>query len=390
MHGTTIDELAGSKSAATENATLRALRAAGASEQAAKISVDKAREVALLSKNLEGKLVLVDEKVRVTIEAAQTTTEFAQEIAQTKVSVEESADQARRNAEVYSDVQMALIRNATALIRTQALLAEWQGRQVTVTPVEYGGTGVTLSTGGGAVVLNQSPELEIPTLMGGHALGLQTLSLKNAGSGEYNTILRYSGSLTDNRQLTLNLLDSNRTLTMAGNLAVSADAVVSGTNTGDQDLSGYQTALVSGTSIKTINGASLLGAGNINTITQVPVVFAFAVSDEVTALTAGTNKITLHWLHQNVTITEIQAGLSTVQTSGSRLTIDVKKNGVSMFSTLLSFDNAEDTTLTSSILPVLASTAIAKGDKITVDITQIGDGSAKGLKIYVMGTYTPS
>ena len=38
---------------------------------------------------------------------------------------------------------------------------------------------------------------------------------------------------------------------------------VTGTNTGDQDLSGKQDTLVSGTNIKTINSTSLLGAGNI-------------------------------------------------------------------------------------------------------------------------------
>jgi hypothetical protein len=39
----------------------------------------------------------------------------------------------------------------------------------------------------------------------------------------------------------------------------------SGTNTGDQDLSGKQDVLVSGTNIKTINSTSLLGSGNIDT-----------------------------------------------------------------------------------------------------------------------------
>lgn len=40
-------------------------------------------------------------------------------------------------------------------------------------------------------------------------------------------------------------------------------ANLSGTNTGDQDLSGKQDVLVSGTSIKTVNSTSLLGSGNI-------------------------------------------------------------------------------------------------------------------------------
>lgn len=40
---------------------------------------------------------------------------------------------------------------------------------------------------------------------------------------------------------------------------------LSNTNTGDQDLSGKQDLLVSGTNIKTVNGTSLLGSGNITT-----------------------------------------------------------------------------------------------------------------------------
>jgi hypothetical protein len=37
----------------------------------------------------------------------------------------------------------------------------------------------------------------------------------------------------------------------------------SGTNTGDQDLSGKQDTLVSATNIKTINGSSILGSGDL-------------------------------------------------------------------------------------------------------------------------------
>lgn len=45
--------------------------------------------------------------------------------------------------------------------------------------------------------------------------------------------------------------------------APSGSGNSTGTNTGDQDLSGLQPILVSGTNIKTINGDSLLGSGNI-------------------------------------------------------------------------------------------------------------------------------
>jgi hypothetical protein len=58
-----------------------------------------------------------------------------------------------------------------------------------------------------------------------------------------------------------------------GNLTIGGDGVftgalsasnLSGTNTGDQDLSGKQDVLVSGTNIKTINSTSLLGSGDIS------------------------------------------------------------------------------------------------------------------------------
>jgi DNA-binding protein YbaB len=45
--------------------------------------------------------------------------------------------------------------------------------------------------------------------------------------------------------------------------APSGSGTCSGTNTGDQDLSGKQDVLVSGTSIKTINSTSLLGSGDV-------------------------------------------------------------------------------------------------------------------------------
>ena len=44
---------------------------------------------------------------------------------------------------------------------------------------------------------------------------------------------------------------------------VTGTGTVSGTNTGDQDLSGKQNVLVSGTNIKTVNGISILGTGNL-------------------------------------------------------------------------------------------------------------------------------
>jgi len=58
--------------------------------------------------------------------------------------------------------------------------------------------------------------------------------------------------------------------------------------------------------------------------------------------------------------------------TGSSFVVDIKKNGVSIFSTLLSVDATELTSTTAAVPYVLSATTFAKGDLITFDVTQIG------------------
>lgn len=53
---------------------------------------------------------------------------------------------------------------------------------------------------------------------------------------------------------------------VTGKLIKDSGLSLSGSNTGDQDLSGKQDTLVSGTNIKTVNGNSVLGSGDIDLI----------------------------------------------------------------------------------------------------------------------------
>lgn len=108
-----------------------------------------------------------------------------------------------------------------------------------------------------------------------------------------------------------------------------------------------------------------------------------ACSDETTSLSSG-SKVTFHMPYA-MTLTEVFAGLTTVQTSGALLTVDVVKNGASIFSTKMTVDNNEETSLTAAAQPVLSTTTLAKGDKISINIDQIGDGTASGLKVYLIG-----
>jgi hypothetical protein len=109
----------------------------------------------------------------------------------------------------------------------------------------------------------------------------------------------------------------------------------------------------------------------------------FAFSDETTALTTGTAKITGNWAWNFIAKT-VFVGLSTNSSSGS-VTIDFNdKNGTSIFSTRPSVLANEQTSLTNGTQPVMSTTAFALGDKWTVDIDLAGTG-ASGVKLYMIG-----
>lgn len=116
-------------------------------------------------------------------------------------------------------------------------------------------------------------------------------------------------------------------------------------------------------------------------------VIQVACSDETTALTTGTAKATFR-VARDLSIAEIRAALSTAQATGSTFTVDVKKNGATLFSTTLTIDNTEKTSTTAATAAVLSTTTAAADDEITIDISQVGDGTAKGLKVTILGTWT--
>jgi len=143
-----------------------------------------------------------------------------------------------------------------------------------------------------------------------------------------------------------------------------------------------QDALVSGTNIKTINSTSILGSGNYAT----PFELVVAASDETTALTTGTAKITFR-MPRAITLTSVRASLTTAQASGSILTIDINESGTSILSTKLTIDNTELTSTTAATPPVISDVNLADDSQITIDIDQIGNGTAKGLKVMLIGNY---
>ena len=133
---------------------------------------------------------------------------------------------------------------------------------------------------------------------------------------------------------------------------------------------------------------SSTAASTYGTISQAKTEYLVcAASDESTALTTGTAKVTFRMPYA-MTLSGVRCSLTTAQTSGSILTVDINDSGTSILSTKLTIDNTEKTSTTATTAAVISDTALDDDAEITIDIDQVGDGTAKGLKITLIGTRT--
>ena len=114
---------------------------------------------------------------------------------------------------------------------------------------------------------------------------------------------------------------------------------------------------------------------------------SFVISDLTTAITAVVFDYKM-MLKFAVTITSFVIDLQTAQTSGSILTFNILKNGVTVLSTLATIDNTEKSTLTSATPLVIntGSVSFIAGDILSVQCTQVGNGTAKCATITTIGT----
>ena len=113
-----------------------------------------------------------------------------------------------------------------------------------------------------------------------------------------------------------------------------------------------------------------------------------AVTGESTAVSTGTSKVVFRQ-PRKITLQEIRASLKTAQASGTILTIDVNVNGATILSTKLTIDNSEKTSVTASIPAVISAATINADAEISIDVDQVGDGTAVGLKVQFLGRIEP-
>jgi hypothetical protein len=112
-----------------------------------------------------------------------------------------------------------------------------------------------------------------------------------------------------------------------------------------------------------------------------------AVSDETTDLTMGTAKVTFRMPYA-MTLNDVRANVNTAPV-GSTIIVDINVGGASVLTTKLSINVNEETSEAVGTTPavIAAGTAPASDAEITVDIDQVGSGTAgKGLKVWLIGT----
>jgi hypothetical protein len=133
----------------------------------------------------------------------------------------------------------------------------------------------------------------------------------------------------------------------------------------------------------TLGLATVASTGAYSDLSGTPAVqdiYIIACSDETTDLTTGTAKVTFR-MPTAGTLTEVKATVTTAPV-GSDLIVDINEAGTSVLSTKLSIDDGEKTSETAATPPVISDSALADDAEITIDIDQVGSGTAgAGLKV---------
>jgi hypothetical protein len=242
-----------------------------------------------------------------------------------------------------------------------------------------GGGNIDTSNNGGSIITTGAGSIgfggpSTRTTLNGTATSNQTISLPDASG----TLLLQNGALGT---------PSSGTLTNCTGLPVAGITASTSTALGVGSLNighASDTTLArSSAGNLTIEGNLIYRAGG--SFVGMPFEYSAAVSDETTALTAGTTKLTFR-MPCAMTVTSVRASVGTAPT-GSTLIVDINENGTSILSTKLSIDVTEKTSTTAAVPAVISDSALADDSEITIDIDQIGSTIAgAGLKVTIIGT----
>jgi len=135
------------------------------------------------------------------------------------------------------------------------------------------------------------------------------------------------------------------------------------------------------------DGANTITAAVIASAVKPTESLIIACSDETTAITTGTAKVTFRMPYA-FTLSAVRASVTTAPT-GSTILIDINEGGTTILSTKLMIDASEKTSTTAATPAVISDTALADDAEITIDFDQVGSTIAgAGVKVYLIGSRT--
>jgi hypothetical protein len=135
--------------------------------------------------------------------------------------------------------------------------------------------------------------------------------------------------------------------------------------------------------VASIEGVNVMLASGSTSFVEL----GFAVTDETTAITSGTTKLSFV-MPFDMTLTSIYSSLATGPTT-TAVQVDINDAGTTLLNAVIDFSTTgpETTDETTTFTGSASSYALSKGDVVTVDIDQ-GDTAAAGLKITFKGYRT--
>jgi len=191
------------------------------------------------------------------------------------------------------------------------------------------------------------------------------------------TIANPSGTPTDGQAMFIRIYDDG-----------TARGITWGVNYAG---TGLPTTTVVGTSIYVpiVYNSSTSKWDNIDqtgVVNSIPVSIQLAISDETTALTTGTSKLTFRMPHA-MTLTEVRASLTGAGSTSGTTTFDINEGGVSVLSTKLTIDFGDTTSVGATTPAVISDSDLADDSVITIDIDAVTGGADEtGGKITLIGT----
>jgi hypothetical protein len=216
----------------------------------------------------------------------------------------------------------------------------------------------------------------------------QTATVATVGSDAVTWTLIAAGSTYQADETTLTLSGSTFSIKASG---VTATQIGTGAVTSAKILDG--TIATADIADGAVNAAKIanatIGMSDLSSTVTAKFTQSFivAASDETTALTTGANKV--KWrMPYAFTVSGVRCSLSTAQSSGSIFTVDINEGGTSILSTKVTIDNNETTSTTAATAPVISDSSLADDAEMSIDIDQVGNGTAKGLKCAIIGSRT--